>query len=415
MSGELFRREALEARKVRWLGGISLAQPLRPWLLAAFAVLAAALVVLFLVRGEYTRRTRVPGQLVPEQGMATVVSPATGVLARVDVPEGGRVAAGQILAVVRVPHATLAAGDTLAALEKRLRSRARALEDAHVARLQRLDAQTAGLQAQREAARRELAQIEREIATRREQVRLAGELLERLRGLGEKRYVSELQLKQQEAEALEQVGAMQVLERQALSTRRLITQLEQALAELPGERDAAEAGFRSDLARLEQERVEVMARGELAIVAPVSGVVATQMLKPGQAVQAGQALISVLPGDGRLEAELLVPSRAIGFIEPGDAVLLRYQAYPYQKFGHHRGTVARISRSTLQAGAGESAGEPFYRISVALERQAITAYGQAEPLRPGMLLEADVLGERRRLIEWALEPIYSVRGTVFGR
>src|SRR5690606_3334414 len=145
MSGELFRREALEARKVRWLGGISLAQPLRPWLLTAFAVLAAALVLLFLLRGEYTRRTRVVGQLVPEQGMATVVSPATGVLARVDVPEGGRVAAGQILAVVRVPHATLAAGDTLAALEKRLGSRARALADAHAARLQLLDAQAAGL------------------------------------------------------------------------------------------------------------------------------------------------------------------------------------------------------------------------------------------------------------------------------
>jgi len=356
MSGELFRREALEARRVRWLGGISLAQPLRPWLLTAFAVLAAALVVLFLLRGEYTRRTRVVGQLVPEQGMATVVSPATGVLARVDVPEGGRVAAGQILAVVRVPHATLAAGDTLAALEKRLGSRARALEDAHAARLQLLDAQAAGLESQRDAARRELAQIEREIATRREQARLAGELLQRLRGLGEKRYVSELQLRQQEAEALEQVGAMQALERQALSTRRLITQLEQALAELPGEREAAEAGFRSELARLEQERVEVMARGELAIVAPVSGVVATQMLKPGQAVQAGQVLMSVLPGDGRLEAELLVPSRAIGFIEPGDTVLLRYQAYPYQKFGHHRGTVARISRSTVQAGAGGAAG-----------------------------------------------------------
>src|SRR5690606_8894896 len=143
MSGELFRREALEARKVRWLGGISLAQPLRPWLLAAFAVLAAALVVLFLVRGEYTRRTRVPGQLVPEQGMATVVSPATGVLARVDVPEGGRVAAGQILAEVRVPHATLAAGDTTAALEKRLRRPARRRPDAHAARLLVLGA-TAG-------------------------------------------------------------------------------------------------------------------------------------------------------------------------------------------------------------------------------------------------------------------------------
>ncbi|WP_276523924.1 HlyD family efflux transporter periplasmic adaptor subunit, partial [Enterobacter hormaechei] len=87
--------------------------------------------------------------------------------------------------------------------------------------------------------------------------------------------------------------------------------------------------------------MENTARGRLAIVAPVSGIVATQQIKAGQAVQSGQPIVSVLPGDGRLEAELLVPSRAVGFIEPDDKVLLRYQAYPYQKFGHHEGRVSR--------------------------------------------------------------------------
>jgi membrane fusion protein len=149
-------------------------------------------------------------------------------------------------------------------------------------------------------------------------------------------------------------------------------------------------------------------------------VVATQLFKPGQAVQAGQPLMSVLPGDGTLEAELLVPSRAIGFIEPGDEVLLRYQAYPYQKFGHHQGRVARISRSTVMTGsqgptASAGPAEPYYRVSVALARQAITAYGRPEPLKPGMALDADVLGERRTLIEWVLEPLYSLQGTVFDR
>lgn len=47
--------------------------------------------------------------------------------------------------------------------------------------------------------------------------------------------------------------------------------------------------------------------------------------------------------------------------------------------------------------------------------QAVTAYGHDEPLKPGMLLDADVLGEKRSLIEWVLEPIYSIRGTVFGQ
>ena len=119
-----------------------------------------------------------------------------------------------------------------------------------------------------------------------------------------------------------------------------------------------------------------------------------------------------------LEAQLLVPSRAIGFIEPGNTVLLRYQAYPYQKFGHHIGRVTRVSRSAVNpgesnalAGSGQAT-EPYYRVLVALDAQTVMAYGKPESLRPGMALEADILSERRRLYEWLLEPLYSLRGTM---
>lgn len=420
MTQSLFRPEVLQAKRTSWLGGISLAQPIRLWVLTAFAAFVALAVILFLIFGTYTRRSTVVGQLVPVQGMATVLAPATGVVTRVDILEGERVEAGQTIAIVSVPRATVGGGDTVAALQQRLARRADGLESAQSAQQQLLDVQTSGLTTQLATARRELAQINAEIVTRQQQVDLANESLERLRQLRDEKYVSELQLQQQEAAALAQVSEVQILQRQAIATRRLIDQLQQARQELPGQRLATQAGFQSDLALLEQEQLELQARAELAITAPVAGVIATQLFKPGQAVQAGQPLMSVLPGDGMLEAELLVPSRAIGFIDPGDKVLLRYQAYPYQKFGHHLGRVARISRSTLSAGAQSSLpngglGEPYYRVSVTLARQVVNAYGRPEALKPGMTLYAEVLGERRTLIEWVLEPLYSLKGTVFGR
>ncbi|MNG20774.1 hypothetical protein D3C84_1050580 [compost metagenome] len=54
--------------------------------------------------------------------------------------------------------------------------------------------------------------------------------------------------------------------------------------------------------------------------------------------------------------------------------------------------------------------ELFYRITVALDSQHIQVYGQPQPLQAGMLLEADIMQDKRRLYEWALEPIYSVTG-----
>lgn len=418
MSNDLFRKEALEARRTSWLGGISLVQPLRFWFLTAGASLAAVTIVFFLLLGTYTRRSTVMGRLVPSHGLATVLAPSTGVVNRIKVTEGQWVSEGQSLAVVMVPRATPAGGDTLAALSQRFEERREGLHSSLDAQQQQLRAQAEGLTKQLAATRNELTQIEAEVVTRERQARIARETLERLRQLEGGQYVSVLQIKQQESAVLEYAGQAQTLQRQAIGARRTIAQLEQALGELPAQTLAVDADFKRNFAQLEQERVEIEARGALVVSAPVNGLVATQVVKPGQAVQAGQALLSLLPGDGKLEAELLVPSRAIGFIEPGDRVLLRYQAYPYQKFGHHVGEVARISRSALTAGElGTLAGnvrqdEPVYRVTVALARQSVTAFGQSEPLRPGMLLDADILGDKRKLIEWIFEPLYSLNGKV---
>ena len=110
----------------------------------------------------------------------------------------------------------------------------------------------------------------------------------------------------------------------------------------------------------------------------------------------------------------MVPSRAIGFIRNGERVVLRYQAYPYQKFGQQYGRVADVSRSALSPQeVANLTGQPnvqeqHYRVVVALARQDIVAYGRNEQLRPGMALEADVLIDKRRLIEWVLEPLFAL-------
>ncbi len=418
MTQPLFRPEVLQAKRGSWLGGVSLAQPLRMWVLTLVAVTIAMTILLFVTLGTYTRRSTVTGQLVPTQGLATVLAPATGVVARLDVSEGGRVPAGGALALVTVPRATADGGDTQLALQQRLSERQEGLLSSQEAQQGQLRAQVQGVATQLAVAQRELVQIEAEVATRQDQIRIARETLERLRRLEGGQYVSVLQIKQQEATVLEYTGQMQTLQRQAIGTRRLLAQLRQSLHELPAQQQASEAGYRRELAQLEQERVQTQASGALVVKAPVKGVVATQVVKPGQAVQAGQPLMTLLPGDGHLEAELLVPSRAIGFIEPGDRVLLRYQAFPYQKFGHQEGRVATISRSALSSGelgaliGNAQQGEPFYRVTVSLARQAITAYGKPEVLKPGMLVDADVLGERRTLIEWMLEPLYSLDGKI---
>src|SRR5690606_8313600 len=95
----------------------------------------------------------------------------------------------------------------------------------------------------------------------------------------------------------------------------------------------------------------------------------------------------------------------------GDEVLLKYAAFPFQKFGHHRGVVTRIARLALATDAEDGRpAESAYRGVVELPAQSVTAYGTARPLRAGMAVEAEVLGETRRIYEWMLEPLYTLAG-----
>lgn len=146
--------------------------------------------------------------------------------------------------------------------------------------------------------------------------------------------------------------------------------------------------------------------------APQAGVVSGVTTQPGQTVAAGQVLANLSPAGSPLVAELYASSRAAGFARPGMPVQIRYQAYPFQKFGQFQGTVSEVSRSPLaDASMAEGArrpGEALYRIRVALARQDISLAGEARPLMAGMALDASLLLETRKLYEWVLEPLYGI-------
>jgi len=173
------------------------------------------------------------------------------------------------------------------------------------------------------------------------------------------------------------------------------------------------------LASAQEQLTDSESKRRIVITAPISGMATAVLVDVGQTVDSSRPLLSIVPQNAVFRAELYAPSRAIGFVRPGQEVILRFQAYPYQKFGHQIGIVESVSRTALTANeindAGMSVGglndrEPRYRIIVKLPTQTIRAYGQQQSLQTGMLIDADILQEKRRLYEWALEPLYSLSG-----
>jgi membrane fusion protein len=178
-------------------------------------------------------------------------------------------------------------------------------------------------------------------------------------------------------------------------------------------------GMRSKIAELDQQVATSETRRSIEIRAPGPGTVTAIASQPGQTVASGARLLTIVPAKSALQAELLAPSTAIGFLRPGQEVKLRYSAFPYQRFGEYAGTVTEVSHAALQPEElkllvpGQPPSEQsktFYRVIVTPERQDVKVAGRPEPLQSSMQVDASVLLEKRPLYQLILQPLYDLHG-----
>ena len=416
----LFRTEVLEHRERDWLGSIQLIRPVSLAVLTVLALVAAVAVGSFLVFGEYTRKARVAGYLVPDRGLIRLMAPQAATVIESHVAEGRAVRRGDVLFVLGVGQATLS-GDTQGAVQSSIAARSSSLRSAVRQRELLEQNQAAALDRQVEDMQRELASMRIEADLQTQRLTLAQQAQSQFEALRNDNFVSAAQVRTKAEEVLNVKAQLQALERQRSTRLREIAALQAQRRELPLQAQAARGAIDRDLEALAQQAAETEARRRIVVRAPQDGVVSAVLAEPGQTVTPAVALASLLPAGAKLQAYLYAPSSAIGFVRANQPVQLRYQAFPYQKFGQQAGEVVQVSRSPLQAtelaalslpGGQGATGEPLYRITVTLAQQSVSAYGQPQALAPGMQLEADVLLDRRRLIEWLFEPVLGIAGRV---
>lgn len=412
-----FRPEVRAAQSRNWLGTIEIASPIRRWVLVGAVAAVVVVVSGFLGWGTYTQRQSVPGALVPSDGLVSVQASRPGLIQSIQVVQGQTVAAGQPLMILGGDTASAAMGETMQAISQDLQAKRSGL--------------LAGLETQRQLAadraqasagaiaslQSQKAQIDAQYAIEADRVTRKQALVERYRPLVASGVVSALSMANSEDDVLSAKSQLKALDRQRLDLQQQISAAQQALQQAPLDWAKEEQASASAVADVDRALRENETARLAVITAPSAGVVTTLLAQKGQRVNPGETLLSIMPAGSSLLAQLLVPSRAIGFVNPGSRVVIRYQAYPYQKYGQHGGTVVRISRSALsprdiQGLTGSAPDASMYRVDVRLDGPTFISRGQAHALLPGMVLDADVLMEKRTLLEWAFEPLYGLGQTM---
>jgi membrane fusion protein len=409
----LFRQEAIDFLHQRhsWGEVVSL-QPISSAILSWTLTGLVAFILVFISIAQYARKETVTGYLTPTFGTAKIFVPQQGFVKEVHGKEGQEVAEGDPLLTVVTSQITANGDDVNATVLAVLTQQRDVVERQIAAEERRTASEHDRLASTIKGVEGETAQLEDQRNIQNERLQLSESFVSTGATLIAKGALPAVELKRREQAALEQRQNLASLDQQITGRRTQLTDARHTLEQLPTVAAERVRVLRGDLSWIEQRIAEVDGRRAYVIKAPTSGRVSTLQATVGQIADPKHMQLEIIPLDSTLQAQLFFPTRAFGFVRPGQQVRILYDAFPYQKFGTYRASVTKVSQTILTGNdvtGPITLKEPAYRVTVAPERPDIDAYGLKMPLQPGMLLKADVILEQRSLMRWLLDPVFSAR------
>jgi membrane fusion protein len=413
---KLFRPQSLLAYELAWGGRRALALGLPAAFTSISSIALAAAAVALITLGGYSRRVDMEGTVLPSTGVIEITASSPGRIEALAVQEGEAVKKGEPLYTVDLDTATKDGGTQQRIIEAQTGERDMLAHE--IERKTRMSEETEKeLRQKIETLKVQINQVGDQIAVQQGFVNKVSVEYHQFASLVERHLVSLNELSSRQQAWMQAMGRLQDLDNSKLRLQGELKDAQYQLGTSAHTRGDEIDTLQNKVLEINEKLANSEAHSVIEIRAPEDGVVTAILAHPGQTVRADSPMLKIVPQHAPMQAEVLAPSSAVGFIHEGGRVLLRYSAFPYQKFGEYWGTMVSVSRAamnaeeakSLLAGAAPSKQSgPFYRIIVKPDSQRVSVYGEEQTLLAGMQVHATALLDRRQLYEWVLEPLYDI-------
>ena len=409
----LFRPEALANKTDNLFGKAYLNIPISYSLFTYFLVLVTFVIIAMLYLGNYARKETVIGVLVPDKGLIRLSAPRGANVSALAVSANASIDVGSPLLTL-TSQTQLTTGQNLTAqqinlLDDQIQSLTEQLENEHrLSQQNQLRQQTAISE-----DKSKIWQLSNQLTVSQKLVMLKQRQFKRSTKLAQEGYLTDSEKSDSYQQLLLQQQSHEDNKRQLMIQKSNLAQMKHNYKTLPLLLKQRLNLLRNQQSNLQSQLAQLRAQGAEQLTSPVKGRISTMLVHQGEQVSPGQLLMTIIPDGAKLEAELYLPSRASGFIKEGQQVRLRYQAFPYQRYGIFSGQVSNVSKAILSPGefsASVSLTEAVYKVRVSLDKQSIVAFGGEHLLQPGMQLEADIVLDTMSLLDWLMMPIYAIKG-----
>ncbi|MEM9103822.1 MAG: HlyD family efflux transporter periplasmic adaptor subunit [Pseudomonadota bacterium] len=410
----MFRKEVLDAQKKNLQGNVIIAQPHSLTLVIAVVVLCVLTAAIYLSLGNYTRKQNVRGYIRPQTNIITMYPQQAGTLSELFVDENQAVKKGQpLFKIVNHQHNSNKQKTLSESIIDELNAQKKLLKQERDDNLQREGHETQRLQLRLANLEQEAAGINRQMALAQAHLQVAEKQHALLKKLNQQNHVSDIELQNQHEKRIQSQLQVEALQQKHLQLMHQVRDMPLQIESLRQQTKEQDNALLQRQFALQRQLDEARNTFETIRVAPQEGKVTSLFLQEGASINTQQAILMIEPETQHWIAELAVPSHAAGRLAVGQSAKLRVDAFPYQRFGLLDATISRVNRNLVTSQNSDlplQLAEPFYRIEATLTQQHVEAYGQEFPLKPGLLLQADVILESRSLWDWLMDPLYSLQG-----
>lgn len=413
MTKPLFRKQAVEHQQQNMNGHVLIIPK------ASLAACAICLFTLFFavcwaaVKGTYTQKATVRGWLEPTEGIVQIYAPAsTRTLAQLNVSEGDIVRSNSPLLSLTKSHILQNGHELSRTLNNQYRSQLASIENKlHLIKAQ-LEIDTQALLQQQVDLEKELSLITSLNAAITAKLNEEQKHFTSIQKLKAKGFASEFDVVNAHSRLLDIQSQHQRIQLDRISIVQRSNALEASIKKTPNDYEQTRESLLLQKSELTQKLAQTIANQHEVINAPVDAVVTTIYVKQGQQLLPNQPLVSLIPLSSEIEARLLVPVKSSGFIESGQNIELRYDAYPFEKFGLQQGEIVQVSKALVLPNQMPTIpipfSEPSYLADAHIRHDTIQTHAKSITLKPGMTFSADIKLSNRNLFEWLLEPVFSV-------
>lgn len=424
MKGQrLFRKEVSDHLRNRWLGKALLVSgfPLRYVVL--LTTLFAIFFLVFIISGQYTRRINVSGEIISLPHAIDIFSPQQGFITEQRASAGQIVKKGEHLYQIDVSRFTRTGSvseNSIAAINHQISQIDNIIVRLKSNRQTTLDT----LNNQLDQYRTALQKSQDLLTSAAEGMSVMRTSMENYSRYQNQGLVTRDQLSNQRYLFYQQQNAFQSLSNQVIQEEIEITRMQSELSTRAADFDNQISQYEYQRSDLNRQLTEAAASGTLFINAPVDGKLETVSITPGQMVNPGDSLAQLIPADSHTYLlRLWLPNSSLPYIKPGDPVNIRYEAFPFEKFGQFAGRI--VSVSSVPASAQEIARsrgvpssqagtEPYYKVLVEPEQTELWHQGKNIRLMSGMKAQTTLFLEQRAIYQWMVSPVYDIRKSVSG-